>query len=156
MRTQKEGVRARGTHFLETAEGITCQITEGERVKGRSPTGGGRGRNLSEHGKKATEGRGLTSWRRQREELVRTRKERDSSTETHFLNTTEQEYVRTRKESNQETLTCWRQQRGTCEDLETNRPGEGDSPTVAEGVTREDMERNRPSEGHSHSGDMDL
>ena len=156
MRTQKESGRARSTHFLETAEGMTCQITEGERVKGHSPTEAAEGGTYQNMERKQPREGGSRPGDDRGRNLSRHGKIRDSSTGTHFLNTTEQEYVRTRKESNQETLTCWRQQRGTCEDLETNRPGEGDSPTVAEGVICEDMERNRPSEGHSHSGDMDL
>jgi len=52
--TRKESERARGTHWLETAEGGT-----------------------SGHAKKVTESGALTLWRPQREGLVRTWNKRD-------------------------------------------------------------------------------
>jgi hypothetical protein len=56
VRTRKETDRGRHTHCLETAEGGTYQDTERKRQsKAHSPTGGGRGRDLSGHGKKPTE-----------------------------------------------------------------------------------------------------
>ena len=61
MRTRKESEFASGTHLLET------------------------GKDSSGHGKKATEQGILTSWRRQRERLVGTRKERNSARNTHVL-----------------------------------------------------------------------
>ena len=50
-----------------------------------SPTGGGRGRNLSGHGNKLTKQGALTSWRWQREGLVRTENETDQAKGTHTL-----------------------------------------------------------------------
>ena len=97
VRTWKESDLGRGTHQLETAKRGTCQNTERTRPsKGHLPTGDGRGRDLSEHGKKATSGRhplpgdsiggtssedkkkatergAPTSWRWQRKRLVRAR-----------------------------------------------------------------------------------
>ena len=76
VRALKEIVRSRGTHCLETAAGGTCQDTErSQPIEGHSQTGDGGGRDLSEHGKKPTEREALTSWRRQRDRLVRARKE---------------------------------------------------------------------------------
>jgi hypothetical protein len=78
VRTWKETDRARGTHCLETAEGGTCQDTERNRpTEGNSRPGDGRESDLSGHGKKSTKRGALTSWRRQREGLVRTPKETD-------------------------------------------------------------------------------
>ena len=66
----------RGTHVLETAEGAICQHMERKRPReGHSPSGNGRGMNLSGYSTKATEQGPLTSCRRQRKRLVRTRKE---------------------------------------------------------------------------------
>jgi hypothetical protein len=76
VRTRKETDRPRRTHVLETAEGGTCQDTQGNRpTEAHSQTGDGRGRDLSGYTRKPTDRGALTSWRRQREELVRTRKE---------------------------------------------------------------------------------
>ena len=101
VRTRKKVDRARGTHSLETAERGTCQVKERNRSseehslpgddrrrdlsghekksteRGHSQTGDEGGRDLSGHGKKLTERGALTSWRRHREGLVRTRKEID-------------------------------------------------------------------------------
>ena len=91
VRTRKESNRGRGTCQLETAEGWTCQNTEIKRAdKGCSPAGDGRGRDLSEHVKKAAEREALTSWRQQGG-LVRIWKERDRTRGTHFLETAEGE-----------------------------------------------------------------
>ena len=107
VRTRKETDRARGTHFLETAEGVAYQDTERSLPKEwNSRPRDGRGRNLSGHRKKSTEGRTLTCWRRQRERLVRTQKQIDRGKDTHFLETAEE---------------------ATCQDTETNRPREGHS-----------------------------
>jgi len=46
-------------------------------------------RDLSEHGKKLTERRALTSWRPQRERVVRIQKEADRERGTHVLETAE-------------------------------------------------------------------
>ena len=107
--TQKETDRPRHTHKLKTAEGESCQDTEGNRLskgthaletgKGgtcqgaernqlsevHSPTGDGRGRNLSGHGNKPTKQGALTSWKQQREGLVRTQKETDRARGTYVL-----------------------------------------------------------------------
>jgi hypothetical protein len=69
-------------------------------------SGDGRGRDLLGYGKKATGGGALTSWRRQREGLVRTRKESDRARRTHVLETAEE---------------------GICQDTERKRPREGHS-----------------------------
>ena len=101
--------------------------------EGHSLSDDGRRRDLSEHGKKPTNRGALTSWRWQREGIVRTWKETDQSRGTHQLEMVEREgLVRTRKETDQA--------RGTHE-LET-----------ADRETCEDMERNRPIEAHSLSG----
>ena len=109
VRTQKEIDRGKDTHFLETAVGATCQNTERNRPReGHSQAGDGRGSDLSEHGMKSTEGRTLTSWRRQWERLVRTRKEINQGEDTHVLETAEG---------------------ATCQDTERNQPREGHSQT---------------------------
>ena len=93
----------------ETVEGGTCQDTERNRqTEAHSLSGDGRGRCLSGHGNKPTDQGALTCWRRQRERLVRTRKEPDRPWRTHFLETAEG---------------------GTCQDTERNRPTEAHSPT---------------------------
>ena len=105
--TGKETDRSRGTHVLETVEGDIFQNTERNRPsEGHSRPGDGRGSDLSGHGKKSTEGRTLTTWRRQRERLVRTWKEIDRGKDTHDLETAEG---------------------ATCQDAERNRPIEGHS-----------------------------
>ena len=109
VRTWKKTDRPRCTHQLETAEGGTCQGTERNRpTEVHSHSGGGRGRYLSGHGRKPTDRGALTSWRRQKEALVRTRKEIDQSRRTHLLETAEEE---------------------TCRDMKRNRPIEVHSPT---------------------------
>ena len=109
MRTQKETGQARHTHKLETAERGICQDTERNRPSeahsqtgdGRGGTcqdierdrpteshphpGDGRGRDLSGHRKKSLERGALTSWRRQREGLVKTQKDTDRAMRTHQL-----------------------------------------------------------------------
>ena len=84
MRIQKETKRARHTHVLETAERGTW----------------------SGHGNKPTEQGTLTTWRSQRERLVRTGKETARARHTHVLETAE---VR------------------TCQDTERNEPSEAHS-----------------------------
>jgi len=50
VRTWKETNQARGTHILETAEGVTCQNTARTQLSKRySLPGDGRGRDLSGH-----------------------------------------------------------------------------------------------------------
>jgi hypothetical protein len=107
VRTRKETDRARGTHFLETTEGGTCQDTERNRQSdAHSQTGDSRGRDLSEYGKKPTERGELTPWRWQREGFLRTCKEINRVRGTHFLEKAEG---------------------GTCQDTERNRPSKGHS-----------------------------
>ena len=145
-----------GTHFLETAEGWTCQDTE----KSGQATGthsleaaeGGsvrtwresdwvtgthsldhRGRDLLGHGKKPTERWALTNWRPQRVGLVSTWRESDRATGTHQLETEGEGLVSTRKESDCVAGTHW---------LETG-----------EGGTCQHTERKRLSDGHSLPGD---
>ena len=102
IRTWKEIDRPRCTHPLETPEGGTCQNTETNRpTEVHSPTGDGRGRELSGHENKPTDPGALTSWRRQREGLVRTRKQTDRPRRTHLLDMAEGGP-------------------GTCQDTETN------------------------------------
>ena len=75
VRTRKETDRLRRTHFLETAEGGTCQATERNRpTEVHSLPGDGIGKDLSGHGKKPTERSALTNWRRQEEGLSEHRK----------------------------------------------------------------------------------
>jgi len=69
--------------------------------KGHSHPGDHRGRDLSGHRKKGTKQGALTSWRPQREGLVRTQKESNQARGTHILETTGEGLVRTWKESNQ-------------------------------------------------------
>jgi hypothetical protein len=91
-----------------------------------------RGRGLSGHEKKPSERGPLTSWRRQREGLVRTRKETDRARPTHSLETVRGGLVRTQKETDRARPTHF---------LES-----------AEGVTCQDTERDRPTEAHSLPG----
>ena len=108
VRTRKETDRTRcSTHFLQTAEGGTCQDTQGNRpTEAHSHSGDDRGRDLSGQGKKPT-GRGaLTNWRRQREGLVRTQKGTNRPRRTHTLQMAEG---------------------GTCQVTERNRPTEAHS-----------------------------
>ena len=105
VRTRKEADRGRGTNFLETAKRGSCQDTERNRPSERhSPPGDDRGRDSLGQENQSTERGALTSWRRQREELVRIRKEIDRSRSTHFLETAGG---------------------GTRQDKERNRPSEG-------------------------------
>ena len=73
-----------------------------------SPPGDDRRTRLSKHGKNPTDRRALTSWRRQREALVRTWKESDRMTGTHQLET---------------------EKGGTCQDTKGNRQTDADSQT---------------------------
>ena len=132
--TLKEIDRARRTHQLKTAEGGTCQDTERNRPsEWHSQTEDSRGRDLSGHRKNPTERRALTSWRRQREGLVRTPKEIDRARGTHKLKTAE---------------------RGTCQDAERNQLSEGHSlPGDGRGRDLSGYGRNRAGGRHSLSGD---
>ena len=133
VRTRKGIDRPRHTHKLETAEAGTCQDTETNRpTKAHSQTGDGRGRDLSGHGKKSTDRGARTSWRRQREGLIRT--ERNRPTEAHS-----------------------QPGDGRGRDLlgrkDTDRPRRTHILETAEGGTCQDTERSRPTEAHSHPED---
>jgi len=169
IRIRKEIDRARGTHRLETAEGGTSQDTERKQpTKAHSPTGDGRGRDKSGHGKKATDQGTLTFWRWQREGQVRTRKESDRLRHTHFLEMAEggtsQDTERKRpteghsqtgdgrgrdksghrkKVTNQGTLTFWRWQREgqVRTQKESDQPRDTHKLEMAEGGTSQDTER---------------
>ena len=78
--------------------------------------GDGRGRDLSQHGKKPIHGGALTCCRRQRGALVRTRKETERATPTHCLEIVEGE---------------------TCQDIERNRPSEAHSQLSGDGRGRD-------------------
>ena len=126
VRKRKESDQERRTHCLETAEGGPCQDRDRDRrtegtyklgkweglvrkrnrpSKAHSLPGDGRGTDLSEHEKNPTERGRLTSWRRQRQGPVRTRKESDQARCTHFLETAEKRPIRTRKEIHEQRRT---------------------------------------------------
>ena len=72
IRRQKVSDRARGTHFLETAEGGTCHNTYRKSLGDENSLAGeGQGSMLSDHGKNPIEQGVLTFWIRQRKKLVR-------------------------------------------------------------------------------------
>ena len=97
----------RGTHFLEIAEGGTCQDMERKQpLNGNSLPGDSRGRDLS--GLERIEQGAPTPWRPQREGLVRTWEDSDQARGAHILATTEG---------------------GTCQDTERKRTPQGHSPT---------------------------
>src|SRR6266850_2096719 len=76
VRTRKESEQARGTHFLESADGWTSQDMEGIRAsEGHSRTGERRQTDKSGHGRNPSERGALTNWRAQMDRQVRTRKE---------------------------------------------------------------------------------
>ena len=76
--------------MLERTEGGTSQEMERNRLsEGHSRTGDSRGRDLSGHGKKSADRVALTSWRRQREGLVRTWNVIHQERDTHSLETVE-------------------------------------------------------------------
>ena len=107
--THKETDRPRRTHQLEAVEGGTFQDMQGNRsTEAHSPTGDGRGSDLSGHTTNPTDRGALTNWRRQRERLVKTRNETDRLRHTHKLETAEG---------------------ATCQDTQQNRPTETHSPT---------------------------
>ena len=89
VRTCKETDRPRRTHFLETAEGGTCQDGKKQPTETHSPTGNGRWGDLSGHRKKLTDKGALTNWEWQRERHVRKRKQTDRRRHTHNLETAE-------------------------------------------------------------------
>ena len=112
VRTRKATDRPRRTHFLEAAEGGTCQDSKRNRsTEAHSQTGDGRGRNLLGLGKKPTDRGALTTWRQQMEGLVRTRKETDRPRRTHQLEAAERDLSGLgKKPTDQGALTFWRRQ----------------------------------------------
>ena len=100
--------------------------------EGHLLSGDGKGRDLSGQRKKLAERGALTSWRRQREGLVRAREQTDRPRHTHILETAK---------------------RGPCQDMEKNRPIEAHS-LPGDGRERDlsDLETNRLTEAHSHAG----
>ena len=75
VRTRRETNKARRTHELDTEEGGTHQDTQRKRPnEAHSLPGDDRGKNLSRHRKTSAERDALTSWRPERQGLVRTRK----------------------------------------------------------------------------------
>ena len=204
VRTPKEIDQPSRTHFLETAEGVTCQDTRRDRpTEPHSRAGDGRGSDLSGHRKKSTDRAALTIWRRHRERLVRTPKEIDRPRRTHELETGEgatcQDTERNRqtkphslagdgrgsnlsghrkkstdrahslagdgrgsdlsghrkRSTNRAALTSWRRQRERLvrTPKEIGRPSRTHFLETGEGVTCQDTERNRPTEPHSLAGD---
>ena len=163
------------------AEGGTCHNMERNRAsESHSHPGEGRGRDLSGHRKKSTERGALTSWRRQREGLVKTQKETDRVMHTHQLEMVEggtcQDTERNRpseahslsgdgkrrslsghrkKLAKRGTLTLWRRQREGLVRIqkEINRARHTYKLEMAEGGTCQDMGRNRASKSHSHPRD---
>ena len=104
---------------------------------------------MSRHGKEPTERGTLTSWRQQREGLVRTRKEIDRSIGTHSLKTAEggtrQDTERNRPS---QALTSWRRQREgfvrTRKEIDRARPTHFLETAVE--TTCQNTERNRSSQ----------
>ena len=162
-RRQREGLgqdtektsQARCTHQLETAEGETCQDTErNQPSKVHSRPGNSGGRDSSGHRKNPTDRGTLTSWRRQREGLVRTWKETNQRRHTHSLETAEggSRSGHGKKLTNRGALTNWRRRRdlvGTRK--ETDRLRRTHFLKTAEGGACQDTEGNQPSGRHGHS-----
>ena len=99
-----------------------------------SQTRDGGGKHLSGYGKTQTDRRALTSWRRQREAPVSTRKESYRPTRTHQLETRGRHLSEHGKNpTSRRALTDWRRQR--------------------EAHKYQNMERVRPTDVHSHPGD---
>ena len=157
VRTRKESNRPTRTHFLEAAEEDTCQDTKRNRpTNEHSLPRDGRAREMSGHGKKQTDRRALTFWRRQREKLVRTRKETHQPAHSptgdgrggHLSG-------HGKKQTDQRALTNWRRQSEAVvrKSKETDRPTRTHSLGMAERGTCQDTERNRPTDAHSLSGD---
>ena len=134
VRTRKEGDQLRSAHFLEMAEGGSCHKTKRKRLsEARLLSRGGRGWDLSRHGKKATKQGARTCWGRQRVGLVRKRKERDRAMNTHFLEMVEG---------------------GTCQDKERKKPSEEPS-LPGDGRVRKfsELEKKATERGHPLAGD---
>ena len=181
MRTWKQTNRRKDTHSLEIVEGGACQDMERSRPsEGHSLPGNGRGRDLLGHRKEPTDQGALTSWRRQREGVVRSRKATNQARGTHELETGEEgtrqdterndQLRRThkletrtgrdlseyrKKPTDQCALTNWRRGREVLVSTqkEANRPRCTHSLGTAEGGTCQDTERNQSTEAHSRTGD---
>ena len=107
------------------------------------------------HGNKSTEQAALTSWRRQKEGLVRPQK-RDRPSEGHSRPEDGRgDLSGPGKKSTERALTLWRQQRERLVRTrkEIDRARGTHSLETAEGGTCQDTERNRLSKGHSQTGD---
>ena len=113
-----------------------------------------KGRDLSGHRKKSPMERGtLTSWRQQRDRLVRTWKETDKVRRTDCLETVE---VRDCQDTEKSDRARHTHKLGTvegrnCQDTERNQPSEAYSQTGDN--SGRDSSRHRPSEVHLRSGD---
>ena len=85
-----EGYLIIETHQLDMVEKRTSQDTERkQQSKAHSRTRKCKGREKLEHGKKATKRGALTNWVGQREEQVRTQRERNRAMHTHRLSRAE-------------------------------------------------------------------
>ena len=90
MKTRKDSKFTSNTHLLETAEEGTYQDIERKQLReGHSLPGDSRGRDFSGEEKKPSKRGALTSWRQQREGLVRTWKDSNTERGTHLLETAE-------------------------------------------------------------------
>jgi hypothetical protein len=110
---------------------------------------------LSRHGKKLTEQGALTSWRQQREELVRAWKETDRARRTHVLETAAARgrdlSGHGKKPTERGALTFWRRRRKGLVRIrkEIDRARRTHQLETAEEGTCQDTERNRPRKAHS-------
>ena len=118
----------------------------------------GIGRDLSEHGRKSTERRALTNWRRHREGLVRIRNETDRATRTHSLEAVSRETCQD-TEGNRPSDAHSRTGDGIGTDLSEHVPKETDRVTrthqleTVSGGTCQNTEGIRPSDAHSRTRD---
>ena len=159
VRRWKESDRARATHILETASEGTSQDTERIQLsEGHSRTGDRIRSDISGRGKDPTEWGALTSWRRYREDQVRTRNGSDRARGTHILETasggTSQNMERIRPSE-------WHLRSGDGIRKDTSGHGKNRTERGAltlwrwhrEGQVRTWNERIRPSKGHSPARD---
>ena len=134
---------------------------------------------MSGHGKIKIEKGALTDWGQQREELVRTRKEKDQARRAHLLEAAEGGTCQDQKETNPPRHTHFLEtaEGGICQDTERTRLNKAHSPPekqreglvmiqkvadrakhthvleTAEGGMYQDTEKNQPSKAHSQTGD---
>ena len=112
VRTRREWDQARGAHFLETAEEGTCQNTERMRPSEATHFLEMAGERFVRTRKEATERCPPTSWRRQRERLVRKWNERNRLGHSLPGHDRGRDLSGHRKKaSERRALTSWRQQR---------------------------------------------